>query len=78
VQSQQLLPQGEVLQDEALSGSQRSGQPAEEVPKQHSHVEKCTGSLSNGQIAKLLNVAHARGFGEGQRFWPAIYGYKDQ
>ena len=56
MQSQQLLPQGEVLQDEALSRSQRSGQPAEEVPKQHSHVEKCTGSLSNGQIAKLLNV----------------------
>jgi hypothetical protein len=43
----QLLPKGEVLQDEALSGSQESGQPAEEVPKQHNRLEKC-GSLKNG------------------------------
>ena len=56
MQSQQLLPKGEVLQDEALSGSQETGQPAEEVPKQHNHLEKCTGSLKNGRPAKLLNV----------------------
>ena len=54
------MPKGEVLQDEALSGSQESGQPAEEVPKQHDHVEKCTGSLQNGRPAKLLNV-HTHG-----------------
>jgi hypothetical protein len=37
VESQQLLTQGKVFEDEVLAGTERSNNPSEEVPKQQNH-----------------------------------------
>ena len=37
VESQQLLTQGKIFEDEALAGTERSNNPPEEVPKQQNH-----------------------------------------
>jgi hypothetical protein len=39
VQSQQLLPQGKIFQQEGLSGTENTDQPAERMTQQHGMAE---------------------------------------
>ena len=39
VQSQQLLPKGEVLEEEIFSGAKDGGDPAKQMPNAHKHLE---------------------------------------
>jgi hypothetical protein len=49
VQSEELLTQGEVFQDEILAGTKGTAKPAEDVPEPHDHArilpEPCQSSL---------------------------------
>ena len=49
MQSEELLTQGEVFQDEILAGTKGTAKPAEEVPEPHDHArilpERCQSSL---------------------------------
>ena len=49
MQTEELLTQGEVFQDEILAGTKGTAKPAEEVPEPHDHArilpERCQSSL---------------------------------
>jgi hypothetical protein len=54
VESQQLLTQGKVFEDEVLAGTERSNDPAEEVPEPYDHAQNLTGTLPIELAAKSL------------------------
>ena len=54
VQSEELLTQGEVFQDEILAGTKGTAKPAEEVPEPYDHAQNLTGTLPIELGAKSL------------------------
>jgi hypothetical protein len=54
VQSQQLLPKGEVLKEEFFSGTKRADEPAEEVPNEPNHPKILTSNRRRGCASKSL------------------------
>lgn len=56
MKSQQLLTQGKVFEDEALAGTERSNNPAEEVPEPPDHAKNLTGTSRIELIAKSLTL----------------------
>jgi hypothetical protein len=54
VQSEELLTQGEVFQDEILAGTKGTAKPAEEVPEPSDHAKNLTGTLPIELGAKSL------------------------
>jgi hypothetical protein len=54
VQSEELLTQGEVFQDEILAGTKGTAKPAEEVPEPYDHAKNLTGTLPIELGAKSL------------------------
>ena len=54
MQSEELLTQGEVFQDEILAGTKGTAKPAEEVPEPYDHAENLTGTLPIELGAKSL------------------------
>jgi hypothetical protein len=54
VQSEELLTQGEVFQDEILAGTKGTAKPAEDVPELYDHAKNLTGTLPIELGAKSL------------------------
>ncbi len=54
MQSEELLTQGEVFQDEILAGTKGTAKPAEEVPEPYDHAKNLTGTLPIELGAKSL------------------------
>ena len=54
MQSEELLTQGEVFQDEILAGTKGTAKPAEEVPEPYDHAQNLTGTLPIELGAKSL------------------------
>jgi len=52
VQSQQLLPQRQVFEDEVLPGTERADQPPKEMPERHDHGKNLTGTVRIEFFAK--------------------------
>ena len=45
MQSQQLPTESQVLEDEVLTGTESTDQPAEEMSKRHDHGKNCSGKI---------------------------------
>ena len=45
VQSEQLLAQSQVFEDEVLAGAKRADDPPEEMPERHNHGKNCSGKI---------------------------------
>jgi len=45
VQSEQLLAQSQVFEDEVLAGAKRADDPPEEMPEPHNHGKNCNGKI---------------------------------
>src|SRR6516162_4646225 len=43
VQSEQLLAESQVFEDEVLAGAKRADDPPKEMPKRHNHGKNCSG-----------------------------------
>ena len=54
MQSEELLTQGEVFQDEILTGTKGTAKPAEDVPEPYDHAKNLTGTLPIELGAKSL------------------------
>ena len=48
MKSEQLLTQGKIFEDEILAGTQRTDNPAEEVPEPHAHAKNLIESSWSG------------------------------
>jgi hypothetical protein len=54
VESEQLLTQGKIFEDDILAGPECTNNPAEEVPEPYDHAQNLTGTLSIEIGAKSL------------------------
>ncbi len=54
MQSQQLLTEGEVFENEILSRTESTDNPAEEMPEGHSHGKNLIGTSQIELVVKLL------------------------
>jgi hypothetical protein len=52
VQSQQLLTESQVFEDEVLSGTESADHPAEEMSERHDHGKKLSGKVRIEHCAK--------------------------
>jgi hypothetical protein len=54
VNSEQLLTQGKIFEDDILAGPECTNNPAEEVPEPYDHAQNLTGTLPIELAAKSL------------------------
>ena|SRR6516162_959002 len=54
VQSEQLLAQSQVFEDEVLAGAKRADDPLEEMPERHNHGKNIIGTIRIQLCAKSL------------------------
>jgi hypothetical protein len=66
VQSQQLLPKSEVLQQELFSGAKNGDDPAQQVLKADKHQGIITKSAGQERL-RVIDSANAQSLGEPQR-----------
>jgi hypothetical protein len=66
VQSQQLLPKGEVLQEEFFSGAKDGEDPAQQMSKAHKHRGIIAKSAPGRMLLRAIDSAIAQSFGEAQ------------
>lgn len=62
--SPQLLPQGEVFEDEVLSGTDYTENPAEEMSKRHDHGKNLIGTPVIPACRQVIDSASVRCFGD--------------
>ena len=56
MESQELLPEGKILQDEILAGTERADSPSNEVPEPHDHGKNLIESPLVEPVAKSLEL----------------------
>ena len=76
VQSQQLLPKGEVLQEEFFSGAKDGEDPAEQMSKAHKHQGIIAKSAPGRSSFKslILRLCRVLARHRPQIPWPSFYG----
>jgi hypothetical protein len=63
-----LLPEGEVLQEEFLSGAKDGDNPSKQMSKVHKHQEIIAKSTPEQVRLQIIDSAEVRSFGEAQGF----------
>ena len=66
VQSQQLLPKSEVLQEQFFSGAKEGDDPAEQMSKAHKHLGIIAKSPPGQCAFQVVDSADVQSFGETQ------------
>jgi hypothetical protein len=66
IQSQQLLSQGEILENQVLAGMKGNDDPTHDVTEQDDHGQEYYRNGREEQVSKLLVLMDARGFDEEQ------------
>jgi hypothetical protein len=66
IQSQQLLSQGEILEDQVLAGTKGNDDPTHEATEQDDQGQEYYRNGREELVSKLLVLMDARGFDEGQ------------
>ena len=61
-----MLPQGEVFEDEVLSGTDYTENPAEEMSKQHDHGQNLIGTPVISACRQVIDSASVPCFGDRQ------------
>jgi len=68
VQSEQLLAESQVFEDEVLAGAKRADDPPEEMPERHNHGKNNIGTIRIQLFCQVIHFAGVRRFGEAQAF----------
>jgi len=66
VQSEQLLAESQVFEDEVLAGAKRADDPPEEMPERHNHGKNNIGTIRIQLFCQVIHFAGVRRFGEAQ------------
>jgi hypothetical protein len=64
VQSQQLPPESQVLEDEVLPGTENADQATEEMSERHDHSRNYIGKVRIELLRQVIHFAGVRRFGE--------------
>ena len=62
MQCQELLPEGQVFDDEVFAATECGNNPADEVSKQFNHGK----NRNRSRVPQVVDFASARGFDDGQ------------
>jgi hypothetical protein len=66
VQSEQLLAESQVFEDEVLAGAKRADDPPEKMPERHNHGKNIIGTIRIQLFCQVIHFAGVRRFGEAQ------------